>query len=194
MQPYHLWACLTPHQNLIIILLNSEIVSSGNANHVDRHFKFHDESRNANVTRGQGEGSISIKVITYALLFVSTNEPRMVFIIWAQSPIPSEHMSYLCPWLTTRLVVYHSNNIGVQLSRVTTYGPHDVDQQVWNPQNWFYRCTTKNYKVALMINNFTISVTSRHLAFKCTYYYHGMSMFNNVMRCMPMLHNGLQVG
>ena len=47
--------------------------------------------------------------------------------------------------------------------------------------------------VTLTINNFTVSVTSWHLAFKCTYKYLGMSMFNSVLRCMPMLHNGLQV-
>ena len=47
-------------------------------------------------------------------------------------------------------------------------------------------------EVTLIITNFTISVTSWHLAFKCTYYYLGMSMFNCVMRCMPMLHDGLQ--
>ena len=33
----------------------------------------------------------------------------------------------------------------------------------------------------------TLGVT----VFKCAYYYLGMSMFNNVMRCMPMLHNSV---
>ena len=44
-----------------------------------------------------------------------------------------------------------------------------------------------------MMNNFIISVTSCHLAFTCTNYYLSMSMFNSVMRCMLVLHNGLQV-
>ena len=47
--------------------------------------------------------------------------------------------------------------------------------------------------VITMNNKFIISVTSCLLAFRCAYYYLGMSMFNNVMRCMHMLHNGLQV-
>ena len=49
------------------------------------------------------------------------------------------------------------------------------------------------YASYTMINNFIMSVISRHLAFKRTYKYHGMSMYNDIMRCMPMLHNALQV-
>ena len=37
-----------------------------------------------------------------------------------------------------------------------------------------------------MIDNFTISVTSRHLAFKHAECYLGMNMINSVMRCMPV--------
>ena len=44
-----------------------------------------------------------------------------------------------------------------------------------------------------MIINFTISVTSCHLALKCKNWYLGMSMVTSVMRCMAMLHNGKQV-
>ena len=38
-----------------------------------------------------------------------------------------------------------------------------------------------------------ISVTSWHLAVKYPYQYLGMSMFNNIMSCVPMFHKGLQV-
>jgi hypothetical protein len=44
-----------------------------------------------------------------------------------------------------------------------------------------------------MINNHTIMTISWHLAFKCTYWYIGIRVFNNVVRSMPMLHNDLQV-
>ena len=37
---------------------------------------------------------------------------------------------------------------------------------------------------SMMTNNFIISVTSRHSAFKCAYWHLGMSTFNNVMRCI----------
>ena len=45
-----------------------------------------------------------------------------------------------------------------------------------------------------MMKNFIISVTSLYLAFKCAYEHLHMIMFNNHLRCMPMSHNGLQVG
>ena len=47
--------------------------------------------------------------------------------------------------------------------------------------------------VTLMNNKFTISVISWISAFKCAYYYLGTSKLDSVMRCMLMLHNGLQV-
>ena len=47
--------------------------------------------------------------------------------------------------------------------------------------------------VTLTINNFTLSVTLWHLAFKWVYKYLGMSVLNRVLRCMPMLDNSLQV-
>ena len=49
-------------------------------------------------------------------------------------------------------------------------------------------------QVTLRIYNFTISVTLWHLAFNCASENLGMSMSDSVMRCMPMLHDGLQVG
>jgi hypothetical protein len=44
-----------------------------------------------------------------------------------------------------------------------------------------------------MTNDLTISVTCSHLAFKCEYSNLGMSTFNSVMRCVHVLHDGLQV-
>ena len=46
-------------------------------------------------------------------------------------------------------------------------------------------------QVTPMTNNFVISVTSWHLAFQVhLLMYLGMRMFNNVVRCMPLLDNG----
>ena len=45
-----------------------------------------------------------------------------------------------------------------------------------------------------MLNNLIIIVTLIwYLVLQFPYYYNiGMRMLNNVMRCMPMLHNGLE--
>ena len=45
----------------------------------------------------------------------------------------------------------------------------------------------------LIMNNFTTSVTWWQFTLKCSCQYLGVSMFNSIMRCIPMLHNGQQV-
>ena len=63
-------------QILTSVLFNPGIVSSGNVNHVNRHFKFHDRNHNSKVTGGQSE----VKVITEALSFVLRKKSRMMSI------------------------------------------------------------------------------------------------------------------
>lgn len=44
-----------------------------------------------------------------------------------------------------------------------------------------------------MTSNFINSVMPEHLAFRRTNECLGISVYNGVMRCMPILRNGLQV-
>ena len=88
----------------------------------------------ATVIRGQGEDSLSHWVITQVFQIVLTIEPTLIVLLWALSPILFEVWTFL----TSTSLVKHHSNVGVQLRRVATWGPHTLI--VWgmvHAMTWF---------------------------------------------------------